>query len=34
VALGFWEIVAADKRVSKEFRQIAEDNVIKIKTLI
>jgi hypothetical protein len=34
VALGFWEIVAADKRVSKEFRQIAEDNVIKVKTLI
>jgi hypothetical protein len=34
VALGFWEIVAADKRVSKEFRQIAEDNAIKIKALI
>lgn len=34
VALGFWQTVAADKRVSKEFRQIAEDNVIKIKALI
>jgi hypothetical protein len=34
VALEFWEIVAADKRVSKEFRQIAENNVIKVKTLI
>ena len=34
VALGFWVTVAADKRASIEFRQIAEDNVIKIKTLI
>ncbi len=34
VALGFWEGVAADKRVSKDFRQIAMDNTIKIKSLI
>lgn len=34
VALGFWEDVAADTKVSKDFRQIAEDNAVKIKLLI
>ena len=34
VALGFWEGVTADERVSKDFRQIATDNAVKIKSLI
>ncbi len=33
VALEFWEGVAADKRVSNDFRQIATDNAVKIKSL-
>jgi len=32
VAHGFWGCVAADKRVSKGFRQIAADNAVKIKS--
>ncbi len=34
VALGFWNCVATDQRVSKDFRQKAEDNAVKIKSLI
>jgi len=34
VALGFWEEVSADKRVSNGFRQIAMDNAMKVKSLI